>query len=202
MYSAMILGCGLGKAATTKEFVAAILEQPKLPRLLIDADGLNSLAALENWPDRLPPETLLTPHPAEMGRLCGLSVAQVTEARWSLARKMAAEWNVVILLKGPYTVIAAPDGRLAVLPVATAALATAGTGDVLSGIVGGLMAQGLPPFSAACLGSWLHGQAGLRCAADIGTTGVLASDLLVILPHIITDLREHGRSIPIVAGRP
>ena len=101
---------------------------------------------------------------------------------------MAKSWNCVVLLKGPYTVIAAPDGWLAVLPVATAALATAGSGDVLAGVIGGLLAQGLDPFRAACAGAWLHAQAGLRCAAEIGVAGVIASDLLPRLPLVIGEL--------------
>ncbi|MCB0063440.1 MAG: hypothetical protein KDE19_15065, partial [Caldilineaceae bacterium] len=89
-------------------------------------------------------------------------------------------------------VIAHPDGRLAVLPIATPALATAGTGDVLSGTIGGLLAQGVDPFAAACAGAWLHGQAGLRCAAAMGTAGVMASDLLPQLPLVLRDLHRRG----------
>jgi NAD(P)H-hydrate epimerase len=94
------------------------------------------------------------------------------------------------LAKGPYTVIADPAGWMAVLPVATAALATAGTGDVLSGTIAGLMAQGIPPFQAACLGAWLHGAAGQRCADEIGPAGVVASDLLAHLPPVMNSLRS------------
>jgi len=101
---------------------------------------------------------------------------------WGLARRKAVEWGAVVLLKGPYTVIAEPGGALAVLPVATSALATAGTGDVLAGCVAGLLAQGLSPFQAACAGAWLHGQAGLLCEEEVGPSGTLAGDLLLRLP--------------------
>lgn len=178
-YTAFLLGCGLGQSANTLAFVDAMLaHSDELPPMLIDADGLNLLAQLDGWQARVPKSTLLTPHPAEMSRLCRMDVEEVRQNRWALAKEKAAEWNVVVLLKGPYTVIAAPDGRLAVLPVATPALATAGTGDVLSGTIIGLMAQGLAAFDAACLGAWIHGKAGERCGKEIGLAGVIASDLL------------------------
>ncbi|MBX3011030.1 MAG: NAD(P)H-hydrate dehydratase [Caldilineaceae bacterium] len=190
-YDVLLLGCGLGQKPTTQAFVQTLLaELPALEGLLIDADGLNCLAKLPTWPTRLPTNTVLTPHAAELGRLCGLPVAEVVAQRWQLAHQKAAEWGTVVLAKGPYTVIADPAGWLAILPLATAALATAGTGDVLSGTIAGLMTQGLDPFRAACVGAWLHGTAGLRCAATMGTTGVMASDLLAHLPAIIHECRR------------
>lgn len=164
-------------------------ESGGLPPLVIDADGLNLLAKLENWPSLLPPQTILTPHPAEMARLCGVEVAEITADPWSVAQEKAGAWNAVVLLKGPYTVIAGPDGRMAVLPVATPALATGGTGDVLAGIITGLLAQGLAPFDAACLGAWLHGRAGEALEAEIGPAGALAGDLLPLLPEMMNGLR-------------
>lgn len=192
-YTALLLGCGLGQKPTTQRFVQALLQQHlQLPPTLIDADGLNCLAKIPDWPTLLPVQTVLTPHVAEMARLCQLSPNQVKEQmqdqRWALARQKAIEWQTVLLVKGPYTVIAASDGRLAVLPVATAALATAGTGDVLAGAIAGLLAQGVTPFEAACLGAWLHGAAGKRCRQGIGAAGVLASDLLPQLPRVIRSL--------------
>ncbi len=169
---------------------------PPLPPTVIDADGLNNLARLDDWPRLLPEQTVLTPHPAEMARLCGLTVAQVVERRWDLAREKAREWGAVLLVKGPYTVIAHPDGRLAVLPVATPALATAGTGDVLAGAIAGLLAQGLEPFDAACLGAWLHGRAGLLCQEAVGPAGALAGDLLAHLPRALNELRTHQDRLP------
>jgi NAD(P)H-hydrate epimerase len=160
-----------------------------LPPLVIDADGLNLLAKLENWPSLLPAHTILTPHPAEMARLCGVDVADVLADPWGMAQEKAAAWNAVVLLKGPYTVIAGPDGRMAVLPVATPALATGGTGDVLAGLIAGLLSQGLAGFDAACLGAWLHGRAGEVLEAEIGPAGSLAGDLLPILPEMMNGLR-------------
>ena len=188
-YTALLVGCGLGQHPTTQRFLQELLANPDLPPTLIDADGLNCLAKLANWPQLLTEETVLTPHPAELGRLCNLPVAEVSADRWRLARAKAGEWKTVVLAKGPYTVIANPAGWMAVLPVATAALATAGTGDVLSGTIAGLIAQGLPSFQAACLGAWLHGAAGQRCADEVGVAGVVASDLLLHLPAVMNGLR-------------
>lgn len=161
---------------------------PPLPPTVIDADGLNNLAQLDDWPSLLPAACVLTPHPAEMARLCGLPSAVINN-RWTLAREKAATWNAVVLLKGPYTVIAHPDGRLAVLPVATPALATAGSGDILAGAITGLIGQGVSPFHAACLGAWLHGRAGELCEQEIGPAGVVARDLLPFLPVAMNELR-------------
>ncbi|MFN8440894.1 MAG: NAD(P)H-hydrate dehydratase [Caldilineaceae bacterium] len=181
-YNVLLLGCGLGNTDATREFVARLLAELRVTsyelRMVVDADGLNIVAQMSDWHTALPMHSVITPHPAEMSRLCNISVKEVTDNRWQLARQKAAEWQCVVLLKGPYTVIADPDGRLAVLPIATPALATAGTGDVLAGTIAGLMTQGVESFQAACLGSWLHGQAGLRCEAEIGRAGVLASDVL------------------------
>lgn len=188
-YRALVLGCGLGNTPATQRFVAELLTLP-LPATVIDADGLNALAVQPDWPQRLPPQCVLTPHPAEMARLCGMSIAAVSADRWELARRMAAAWQCTVLLKGPYTVIGAPTGELAVLPVATAALASAGAGDVLAGVIGGLLAQGMAPFAAACTGAWLHGMAGMTCAEEIGVAGVTASDLLTVLPRVQQRLRR------------
>ncbi|MCS6827638.1 MAG: NAD(P)H-hydrate dehydratase [Caldilinea sp.] len=190
-YRALVAGCGLGNAPATRQFMANLL-QPSLPAAVFDADGLNCLAVHDGWWRNLPARTVLTPHPAEMARLCNLSVGQVLANRWALARQRAAEWGCTVLLKGPYTVVAEPSGWLAVLPVATSALATAGSGDVLAGVIGGLLAQGLDTFAAACVGAWLHGAAGLACAASIGEAGVVASDLLPHLPRLQKRLRDEA----------
>jgi hydroxyethylthiazole kinase-like uncharacterized protein yjeF len=193
-YDALLLGCGLTQQPATVRFVEQLLSAGPLPATLIDADGLNCLAQIADWPRWLPKHSVLTPHPAEMARLCRLPVAQVLAERWELARAKAQEWNAVVLLKGPYTVIAAPSGWLAVLPVATPALASAGTGDVLAGAIASLLAQGAPAFAAACLGAWIHGMAGLACEQKIGLAGAVASDVVDRLPAIMTDLRRDGAS--------
>jgi NAD(P)H-hydrate epimerase len=188
-YDAFLLGCGLGQAPTTQRFVLDLLRRGHLPPTVIDADGLNALAGQADGPKDLPAQVVLTPHAAEFGRLCGLSVETVLRDRWSLARHKSSAWNAVVLAKGPYTVIADPAGWLAVLPIATPALATAGTGDVLAGTIAGLLTQNVTPFAAASLGSWLHGIAGLQCEREIGVAGVVAADLLLRLPTAMNELR-------------
>lgn len=167
--------------------------QVKLPPLVIDADALNLLAQIPEWWKLLPANTILTPHPGEFARLAGIEDAekdgpsateQVQADRVNLAAKYAQEWNAVVVLKGAFTIVAAPDGKITILPFATSALATAGTGDVLAGVIVGLLAQGVAPVDAAVAGAWLHGYAGIETsrgyfARDLS---VIASDVLEMLP--------------------
>lgn len=158
--------------------------ETSLPPLVIDADGLNLLAGMDNWSALLPPDTIITPHPGEMSRLTGQTTEQIQKNRWETARQAAAQWDVIVLLKGAHTVIAAPDGRLAVLPFKTDALATAGTGDVLAGAIAGLLAQGAPAFEAAVCGGYLHGLAAEMAGHQFGSgRGVCAGDVLDMLPY-------------------
>lgn len=161
------------------------------PPLVVDADGLNALAVLkdEEWWRRLPAPAVLTPHPGEMARLMGVGAKEVQADRVGVAREMAPKWGHVIALKGAHTVVAGPDGRVVVLPFATAALATAGSGDVLAGAIVGLLAQGLAPFEAALAGAYLHGLAGIWAGEEIGLAGAVASDLLPRLPRALARVR-------------
>jgi NAD(P)H-hydrate epimerase len=146
----------------------------------------------------LPERTVLTPHPGEMARLAhieagaGRSAVQAVQAqRLELAAEKAALWRCVVLLKGAYSVVADPAGRLAVIPFADAALARAGTGDVLAGIITGLLAQGLDPFDAAAAGAYIHGYAGTLAAAYMGTrASVLATDVAANIHAAITGILE------------
>jgi NAD(P)H-hydrate epimerase len=161
----------------------------RLPALVIDADGLKLLARHEKWAENLPAPAVLTPHPGEMAILTGLSTQEIQAGRIGIAERFAAEWGHVVVLKGANTVVAAPDGRTAVIPVATAALARAGTGDVLAGLVAGLRAQGVEAFLAAVSGCWIHAQAGLAAAQALGSTAsVLAGDVLDAVPAVIRAL--------------
>jgi hydroxyethylthiazole kinase-like uncharacterized protein yjeF len=189
-YQTLLLGCGLGQNAATVEFASALLVKPGLPGLILDADALNILARLPNWWQNLAGDAVLTPHPGEMSRLSGLTIGDVQADRPGVARRFAATWRKTVVLKGAYTVIAAPDGRCRVSPFANPGLASAGTGDVLSGCIAGLAAQGLPLFEAACLGVYLHGAAGDMVRERLGDTGMLASDLLPVLPLVIKKLKE------------
>lgn len=161
---------------------------PPWPPLVLDADALNALAQSEGWPQWLAGvQAVLTPHAGEMARLLGTTPVEVQAARWKVASGAAREWRQVVLLKGAFTVIAAPDGRLAVNPFANPALATAGSGDVLAGIVTGFLAQGMAPWEAAVAGAYVHGLAGELARQAVGDAGVLAGDLL---PHIPEALRR------------
>jgi len=156
-----------------------------LPPLIVDADGLNALADIPGWFKALVVPAVLTPHPGEMARLQGMTTAEVEADRIAIVRRGAQQWNSVVVLKGAYTVIAAPDGRTCINPFATPALATAGSGDVLSGAIAGLLAQGLSPFDAAVVGAYLHGLAGQMVGQELGQAGAVASDLLGRLPLAI-----------------
>jgi NAD(P)H-hydrate epimerase len=147
-----------------------------LPPLVIDADGLNLLAQVENWWELLPPHTIITPHPGEMARLAGLTTAEVQADRETIALQKAAAWGVVLVLKGAHTLITTPDNRLFTLPFKTDALATAGTGDVLAGTITGFLAQGVDPVKAAVLGGYIQGMAGEQAARQIGNTRSVAAD--------------------------
>lgn len=179
---ALLVGCGLGQHPATGAFMRRLLASEDPPPLIIDADGLNLLSAEANWQRQLPPQTIITPHPGEMARLTQLSTAEINAHRWEIAAEKASEWNLVIALKGAHTLIASPAGQTAVIPFKTDALGTAGTGDVLAGLIAGLRAQGSSAFSSARLGAYLHGLAGLIATAKIGSSrSVIAGDVLAAL---------------------
>jgi NAD(P)H-hydrate epimerase len=211
--TAILVGPGLGLDDTTRDFIAnllggasakvshaymgfvqsagpkANLKPAALPPFVFDADGLKLLAKLPNWFRLLPAPAILTPHPGEMSELTGLTVEKIQKDRLAIAEKYAAEWGHVVVLKGAFTVIAAPDGRTTTIPVATPALAHAGTGDVLAGLITGLRAQGLEAYEAARLGAWVHAQAGLAAAVVQGsTTAVLAGDVLEAVADVLAEL--------------
>ena len=212
--TAMLIGPGLGTQETTKLFVENLItgkmtqkksaarigflhdegkrsdeKNGTLPPLVVDADGLNLLAKVKDWHTSLPSQAILTPHPGEMSTLTGLSKDLIQEDRQKIASQYAKTWGHVVVLKGAFTVIASPDGRATVIPVASPALARAGTGDVLAGIIVGLRAQGLEAYDAAVAGAWIHAQAGLYASDDLGTSAsVMASDVLNSIPDVISEL--------------
>ncbi|MCJ7535900.1 MAG: NAD(P)H-hydrate dehydratase [Anaerolineales bacterium] len=210
--SALLIGPGFGLEDTTKKFVNNLLstsqglkkssigfvspslkgldaDNKKLPPLVIDADGLKLLAQITDWTSIVDKPAVLTPHPGEMAILTGLEVGEIQKDRIAVAETYAETWGHVVVLKGANTVIAEPGGRTAVVPVANPALARAGTGDVLAGIITGLRAQGLGAFESAVSGSWIHAQSGLLSARRMGTsTAVLAGDLLDSLPEVFSSL--------------
>ncbi len=211
--TALLVGPGLGMEDTTKDFIAKLLNSTEdkpvhgrmgfvqadagkpairpvaLPPLIFDADGLKLLAKLPDWSKLLPAPAILTPHPGEMAVLTGLTIDEIQKDRLAIARKFAQEWGHVVVLKGAFTVVASPDGRTTTIPLATPALARAGTGDVLAGLITGLRAQGVEAYDAARSGAWIHAQAGLTAAGFQGSlAAVMAGDVLEAIPDVIADL--------------
>lgn len=178
-YDALLLGCGIGTRDSTQAFLRRLLASESLPPLALDADALNLLSYASQWWHNLPADTIITPHPGELARLTGLSPQEINADRWNVARQCAETWKLVLLLKGAHTLIAAPDGRMSVMPFKTDALSTAGSGDVLAGLVAGLRAQGLNAFDSARLGAYAHASAGTIAAHAIGSSrSVIAGDVL------------------------
>ena len=191
-YDVLLLGCGLGQSESAVSFIKEVLfgVKSELPPLILDADALNILATIPKWWKQLTGDAILTPHPGEMARLADISVNEVQADRVGMAGRMALEWHKTIVLKGAYTVVAMPNGQSKISHVANPGLASAGTGDVLSGAIAGLVAQGLPLFDAAALGVYLHGEAGDTVKDKLGDTGMIATDLLPVLPWVIKQLKE------------
>ncbi|MCL0102117.1 NAD(P)H-hydrate dehydratase [Dehalococcoidia bacterium] len=192
-YGTLLVGCGLSQRPEVAEMVRRLLvplPQNLSPRIAIDADGLNNLARVPEWWHQIQVDTVLTPHPGEMRRLSESTREEIEADRLGVARSAAAEWRKTVLLKGPYSIVASADGKAVVNPFANPGLATAGTGDVLAGIVSGLLTQGLNSFNAAAAGAYIHAAAAERIRSDLGDSGMAASDLLLEIPRVIRELRS------------
>ena len=211
----LVIGPGMAREETTRRFLENLLsgkkerkskagfpgvsgkkidseDNPILSPVVVDADGLYLISRQDRWWQVLPSETILTPHPGEMAMLSGLSIAEIQENRLDVAKDFAAKWQVILVLKGALTVVADPEGRLAVIPVASSSLAKAGSGDVLAGMIGGLLAQRVPAWKAAIAGAWLHAQAGKVAASHAGCAeSILASDLIRSVPEVIATLKTN-----------
>lgn len=188
--TALLVGPGFGSAAGTADFVQRLFSGKRdLPPTVLDADGLRLMARVEKWYEKLPPLSVLTPHPGEMSALTGLTTAEIQAERAGVARRFARQWGHVVLLKGAFTVVASPDGTVFHIPVASPALARAGSGDVLSGLIAGLLAQGVEPFKAAVAAAWLHASAGLIAEEHMGqSASVIAGDILRAVPQALARL--------------
>lgn len=210
----MVLGPGINREETTRRFLSKILftsdegtkpaaagfagvgnsrkkvSFPEIP-LVIDADALVLLAKEKQWIEKIPSNCVFTPHPGEMAVLTGLSIDEIQANRIDVVGQYAKKWKQIVVLKGALTVVADADGRIAVIPVATSALAKAGTGDVLAGVIGGLIAQGLNTGDAAKAGAWIHGQAGILASRRLGCSeSVRASDLLESIPEVFRKIHS------------
>ena len=210
--TALLIGPGLGVEDTTKNFLVDLIgrgasrssknigfvaylsesdpgEEKVLPPVVIDADGLKLLKEIDNWQEKVHAPAVLTPHPGEMSELTGLSTNEIQTNRRSIAQKYSKIWGHVVVLKGAHTIIASPDSRLTIIPIATASLARAGTGDVLAGIIVGLLAQGIEPYDSAVAGCWIHARAGLHAEASIGNSAsVVAGDVLDGIANELSEL--------------
>jgi len=190
-FDCLLIGPGLSQDWETREVVERLLLSGlKLPqRVVIDADGLNNIATQPDWAKRLPPGCVLTPHPAEFGRLANLSIHEVLANRFALAREKAREWGQVIVAKGANTIVAAPDGRTVIDPGANPLIGTGGTGDVLAGTIAGLLTQGAPAWEGAVAATRVCSQAAARLRPQLGSSGLLASDLHAEIPRAMREVR-------------
>jgi ADP-dependent NAD(P)H-hydrate dehydratase / NAD(P)H-hydrate epimerase len=182
----LAIGPGLGTHTETRELVCRLVHD--LPQaMVIDADGVNNLAAdIFCLTDAAGPR-ILTPHPGEIARLLGLSVPEVQDRRLDIARETAAKFGITLVLKGAQTLVAAEDGRVSLNPTGNPALASGGTGDVLTGMIGGFLAQGLTPWDAARLGVYLHGLTADYFVSHHGPRGMIAGDLLTVFPQVLSE---------------
>ena len=178
---AALLGCGMGFCEDTRTLVHGFLRQFEKP-MVLDADALNCIAADPSVLRGAQAPVIITPHPAEMGRLLGVSARDVNADRENTARSFAARYGVVVVLKGAGTVIAAPDGKALINMTGNSGMATGGSGDVLAGICAALLAQGSAPFDCAAAAVYLHGLAGDFAAEKLGRTSMLPSDIIEELP--------------------
>ncbi|MCX5722847.1 MAG: NAD(P)H-hydrate dehydratase [Nitrospirae bacterium] len=186
--TAIAIGPGLSTHHETVELVQALMKHLDRPSVL-DADALNALAGRASLLTECPTPPILTPHPGEMARLEVDATAQSINAdRIGTARRFARERGVFVVLKGARTVIARPDGLVAICPTGNPGMATAGTGDVLTGMIVGLLAQGVPSWEAVCAATYLHGLAGDLAARQLGQAGMIASDLIAQIPYALQQI--------------
>jgi ADP-dependent NAD(P)H-hydrate dehydratase / NAD(P)H-hydrate epimerase len=188
---ALVLGPGIGRAQATQALVREVAAHAEIP-LLLDADGLFAYSGRLGELSRRTAATVLTPHAGELGRLLERDSSEIEAHRLAAVREAAATGRVVVLLKGDDTIVAEPDGQAAVSRGGAAALATAGTGDVLSGVIGAYLSKKMDPFAAACAGVFVHARAGQLAATEIGVEGVIASDVIGLLPRARTTAAAAG----------
>jgi NAD(P)H-hydrate epimerase len=190
-YKVLLIGCGFGTSRTTyRIFQNLVLSNIKLPQLVLDADGLNMLSKISNWWDKIPVNTILTPHPKEMSRLTRLPVSEIQSDRLNVAKRFSEQWGVIVVLKGANTVICDPNGSSIISPFANPILSSAGTGDVLAGLIAGFIGQGSNPLEASSLGVYIHGKTAESVSLQIGSSGLLATELANNVPFTIKYLRN------------
>ncbi len=194
-----LIGPGIGRDKNTIQFIHEIINstgkgKPSSPsiKIVIDADGITCLASLDNWWNKNKDICVITPHPGEMATLCNITTETVQLNRLKLVQNKSSEWGVVVVLKGAFTAIGNPNGGISINPLAWPGLASAGTGDVLSGLITGLLAQGHEPYSASQVGVYVHGISSLLAAdkLDAIDRGILATDVADQIPKTIKMLLD------------
>ncbi len=188
--NSIVIGPGIGRHRETGQLLRELLTKLTVP-MVVDADALNLLGGQLDIFKALRAPAILTPHPGEAAWLLKTTINEVEQNRVKVAKHIAQGYNVTVVLKGRFTVIANPQGEVRINPTGNRGLATGGTGDVLSGIIGGLLAQRLSPFDAATTGVYIHGLAGEKASRRLGPDGLLAGDLLPYLPRLLRQLREN-----------
>ena len=179
--TAVLLGCGLSVCDDTKALVKSFVENCTAP-MVLDADALNCIADNPGILKKRKSDIIITPHPGEMARLCGITAEEVNADRAECARKFAKKYGVITVLKGSGTVIASPNGQALLNTTGNSGMATGGSGDVLAGMTAGLLAQGKSAFDCAAAAVYLHGLAGDFAAEKLGKISMLPSDIIEFIP--------------------
>lgn len=182
--TALVIGPGAGTSEELMKLIGLILQDIHIP-VVIDADGLNSFAPRISSLKEMKAQVVLTPHPGEMSRLLNMKIQAIQADRIGAAEKLAGMTGATVVLKGAYTVIACPDGQIYLNPTGNPGLATAGTGDILAGMLGAFLAQGYGPFEASAAAVYIHGLAGDEAKSTSGELGMIATDLLEFIPRIV-----------------
>ncbi len=185
-YQAVAIGPGMGQGSGTKHFILNVIEQCPLP-VVVDADALNILSAHLEILGRAQGPRILTPHPGEMERLTGIARWVIEKDRQSAARDFARKYRCVLLLKGHRTCVASPVGKIYINKTGNSGMATAGSGDVLTGMIAALLCQGVGPFESAKIGCYLHGLAGDVAARESGKVSLIATDIAESISRIVTE---------------
>lgn len=184
--SACLIGCGLGQTPETRQILREVMLHSTKP-IVLDADGINLITDNINILNAVSVPVIVTPHPGEMSRLCKISVREIQEQRTEVAVWFAKRSNTIVVLKGADTVIATPDGKCYINKTGNSGMAKGGSGDMLAGMIGSLLAQGMPPELSAVCGVYLHGAAGDLAASKTSKRGITPSDMVSILPELLSD---------------
>ncbi len=181
------MGPGLSQNKETQHLVRNLLRKIEKP-IVLDADGINALAGHQEILKNRQYKTILTPHPGEMSRLIGRDTDYIQQNREIVAKRISADYNCVTILKGYRTVVSNPEGEVYINETGNSGMATAGVGDVLTGMVASFVGQGIDPYSAAVSSVYLHGKAGDLAAKEVGQFSLIASDILAKLPHVLKEV--------------